>query len=122
MNSMRTVAAILATAVLAPSIAFAHAELLKSEPAKDATLAPAAKEITLTFDEAVKPATCKLAMTDGMDAAALGKPRADGVVLHVPLVKPLAAGNYKLECRVVGPDSHPVNSALTFAVATPASK
>jgi methionine-rich copper-binding protein CopC len=53
-----------------------------------------------------------------MMMANIGKPHADGVVLHVPIQKALPAGKYSLECRVVGPDSHPVNNTLTFAVST----
>lgn len=102
---------------LMPGLALAHAELVKSEPANDGTLAASAKEITLTFDEAVQPATCKLTMADGMDVASIGKPHADGMVLHVPIAKPLAAGRYSLGCRVVGPDSHPINSAISFTAA-----
>lgn len=102
---------------LAPTLAFAHAELVKSEPANDGTLAATAKEITLTFDEAVQPATCKLTMADGMDVANIGKPHADGMVLHVPIAKPLTAGRYSLGCRVVGPDSHPINSSISFTAA-----
>lgn len=105
------------TVAFAPALAFAHAELVKSEPANDGTLAAAAKEITLTFDEAVQPATCKLTMADGMDVASIGKPHADGMVLHVPIAKPLAAGRYSLGCRVVGPDSHPINSSISFTAA-----
>ena len=102
---------------LAPALAFAHAELVKSDPANDGTLAAAAKEITLTFDEGVQPATCKLTMADGMDVASIGKPHADGMVLHIPIAKPLSPGRYSLGCRVVGPDSHPINSTISFTAA-----
>lgn len=115
---MRKYAAQLAFALaLAPTLAFAHAELVKSEPANEGTLAAAAKEITLTFDEAVQPATCKLTMADGMDVASIGKPHADGIVLRVPIAKPLVAGRYSLGCRVMGPDSHPINSTISFNTA-----
>lgn len=111
-----------AALLMVPATAFAHAELVKSEPAKDGMLPASAKEITLTFDEAVKPATCKLTMSDGMNATGLGKPHAEGMVLHIPIEKALADGKYNLECRVVGPDSHPINSSLTFAVSASATK
>lgn len=104
-----------------PAAAFAHAELVQSDPAKDGTLPASAKEITLTFDEAVQPAACKLT-SEGKDVTGLGKPHADGMVLHVPIEKPLVAGKYSLGCRVVGPDSHPINSTLTFAVSASNAK
>lgn len=122
MTKTHIFAAAISALLMAPTAAFAHAELVKSEPAKDGTLAASAKEITLTFDEAVKPATCKLSMTDGMSATGLGKPHAEGMVLHVPIEKALASGKYNLECRVVGPDSHPINSTLTFAVSAAPTK
>jgi methionine-rich copper-binding protein CopC len=102
---------------LAPTLAFAHAELVKSDPSNDGTLAPGAKVITLTFDEAVQPATCKLSTTEGKDVASIGKPHADGMVLHIPISKPLDGGRYSLACRVVGPDGHPINSAISFTAA-----
>ncbi|MGE3476073.1 MAG: copper resistance protein CopC [Rhodospirillaceae bacterium] len=102
---------------LAPTLAFAHAELLKSDPSNDGTLAPATKVITLTFDETVQPATCKLATADGKDVASIGKPHADGMVLHIPISKPLDGGRYSLACRVVGPDGHPINSTISFTAA-----
>lgn len=108
--------------LMAPAAAFAHAELVKSDPAKDGMLPASAKEITLTFEEAVKPATCKLMMSDGMSMANIGKPHADGVVVHVPIVKALMAGKYSLDCRVVGPDGHTVNNTLTFAVSEASPK
>lgn len=102
---------------LAPALAFAHAELVKSEPANNGTLTATAKEFTLTFDEAVMPATCKLTTADGNDVASIGKPHAEGMVVHVPIARPLDAGRYSLGCRVVGPDSHPINSAISFSAA-----
>lgn len=117
MRKFQLICAAVATALLVPTLALAHAELVKSDPVKDGTLLTSGKEITLTFEEAVKPASCKLTMADGMVMANIGKPRADGMMIHVPISKALPAGKYSLECRVVGPDSHAVNNTLTFAVA-----
>lgn len=76
--------------------------------------ASTSKEITLTFNEAVQPATCKLTAADGKEVASIGKPHADGMVVHIAIVSPLDAGRYSLSCRVVGPDSHPINSLVSF--------
>ena len=99
-----------------PGLAMAHAWLESSVPAANGTLAPTAKEITLTFDEDVKPVSCKMANEAGKDASAFGKLSAEGVTLHVPLTARPAAGKYKLTCRVVGPDTHAVNGTLDFVV------
>ena len=117
------IAAMVATiAISLPAVALAHAELVKSEPAKDGTLLASAKEIVFTFDEAVTPAACKLTTADGKDVASLGKPHADGMVLHIPIAKPLAGGKYSIGCRVVGPDSHPINESISFAVSETSAK
>jgi methionine-rich copper-binding protein CopC len=102
--------------LMAPTAAFAHAWLESSVPAQDGALAAAAKDIALTFDEDIKPVSCKITDVGGKDMAATGKPVAKGVHLTVPLTAALAAGKYSLTCRVVGPDSHPVNNSLSFVV------
>ncbi len=106
-------------AVVCPGAALAHAWLESSVPAANGTLAPDSKEITLTFDEDVKPVSCKLIDGAGKEAAVLGKAHAAGETLHVPLVGRPMPGKYSLTCRVVGPDTHAVNGALNFVVGTP---
>ncbi|MCA0201038.1 MAG: copper resistance protein CopC [Proteobacteria bacterium] len=104
-----------------PGAAFAHAELVKSDPVADGTLAASAQEITFTFNESVTPVTCKLTQ-DGKEVESLGKPRADGMMLHIPILKALAGGRYALGCRVVGPDSHPINETISFVVPAAGAK
>lgn len=120
MKSYVAAAAIAAVCAL-PTAAFAHAELVKSDPSADGVLMASAKEVTFTFDESVKPAMCKLTL-DGQEVSSLGKPHADGVVLHIPIEKTLANGRYTLGCRVVGPDSHPINESISFVVSAPGAK
>ncbi len=110
------VAAAIAGACALPTAASAHAELIKSDPAADGTLQASAKEITFTFNEPIQPAMCKLTTPEGKDVASLGKPHADGMVLHIPIAKALLDGRYSLGCRVVGPDSHPITESISFAV------
>jgi copper transport protein len=98
----------------APTLASAHAKLVKSEPIDNGMIASASKEITLTFNEPVQPATCKLTAADGKEVANIGKPHADGTVVHIAIMSPLDMGRYSLSCRVVGPDSHPINSLISF--------
>ena len=105
--------AVLALA-FAPTLAFAHAKLVVSVPADNGTIAATSTEITLTFNEAVQPASCKLTAGDGKEVASIGKPQADGKVVHIAIVRPLDAGRYSLGCRVAGPDGHPINSTISF--------
>lgn len=120
-KSQLLLAAAAVAACSLPAAAFAHAELVKSDPAADGTLTASAKEITFTFNESVKPAACKLTQ-DGKEVESLGKPRADGMVLHIPIAKALADGHYSLGCRVVGPDSHPINETISFVVSATSTK
>ncbi len=122
MNNSKITALIATICIFLPAAAYAHAELLKSEPAKDGTLAASAKEIVFTYEEKITPASCKLTTADGKEVASLGKPHADGTVLHIPIAKPLAGGKYSIGCRVVGPDSHPVNESISFAVSETSAK
>lgn len=108
-------AVIAVSSVMAPA-AYAHAWLESSVPAQNGVLVPGSKEIALTFDEAIKPVSCKIVDQAGKDMAVIGKLAAKGVNLTVPLTAALAAGKYNLTCRVVGPDSHPVNNTLSFVV------
>lgn len=112
---IKTAAAFAALAVCTGT-ALAHAWLESSVPAANGALAPDSKEITLTFDEVVKPVSCKLTDSAGKEAAVLGKASASGETLHVPLTARPAPGKYSLTCRVVGPDTHAVNGALSFIV------
>ena len=105
----------------APALALAHAELVKSDPSADGVLMASAKEITFTFSESIKPAMCKLTL-DGKEVSSLGKPHADGMVLHIPIEKTLADGRYTLSCRVVGPDSHPINESISFVVSASSAR
>ncbi len=122
MNNSKIVALIASVGILLPAAAYAHAELLKSEPAKDGVLAASAKEIVFTYEENITPAACKLTAADGKEVASLGKPHADGAVLHIPIAKPLPGGKYSIGCRVVGPDSHPVSESVSFAVSETSAK
>ena len=108
--------AVLVVSSLMMPAAYAHAWLESSVPAQNGALPGSAKEIALTFDEAIKPVSCKIADQTGKDMAVIGKLAAKGVNLTVPLTAALAAGKYNLTCRVVGPDSHPVNNTLSFVV------
>lgn len=105
-----------------PTAAYAHAELVKSDPAADGTLLALAKEITFTFNERIQPAMCKLTTPDGKEVSSLGKPHADGMVLHIPIAKALADGRYSIGCRVVGPDSHPITESISFVVSATNAK
>ena len=99
-----------------PVAALAHSELVSSVPSENGILASNVREITMIYNEAVKPVSCKVADSTGSDADVVGKIAAKGITLHVPLKDALPSGKYRLTCRVVGPDSHAMNESLVFVV------
>lgn len=112
-------ALIASTAVLLTSPVFAHGKLLTSNPKEGASLDKAPTEVRLQFDEAVEAifSTIKLIGPAGKematDKAHVDKDDAKTVILNLPS---LAAGVYKAEWSMVGPDGHRVKGEVRFSV------
>lgn len=122
-SSLRRSAALLLLlpGVAAAPLALAHPSLVKATPAADASVAPA-NRIELTFSERVMPRATgiELSMAHGrtlMAMPALSQQVSDdGHRLVVSFAKPLPAGDYRLQWRAVGQDSHPVTGDYRFSV------
>jgi copper resistance protein C len=110
----------LTAAALAPRAAFAHASLSKSVPAAGATVAPALKEVELTFNEPVdaKSSGAEIVGKDNHAApAGPAKSKAgDEATLVIPLTKALAEGAYTVHWHAVSRDGHRVTGAYRFSV------
>lgn len=112
---------------LSPSAALAHAKLVSSTPAANATVTSAkAKSINLTFNEKLMAPTVKadLQMTGmpGMKDHApmkvavgsmMGK---DGKSMMLMPKKALVAGTYKVTWSAAGADTHRMNGEFSFTV------
>jgi methionine-rich copper-binding protein CopC len=113
-----TLAAFLA-GVLASPLALAHAALKSSQPAANAVLEQAPRDIQLTFNEKVEPAFSSIVLQDagGKDVAA-GKAQVDaGNPLLMKLELPaLASGAYSVRWVAVGPDGHRRTGQFGFTV------
>jgi methionine-rich copper-binding protein CopC len=99
--------------------AFAHAQLVKTEPARRATVAEAPKQVKLWFNEEIEGAYASLAVLD-----AAGKPVTDAKPeiaaddpksLAIPLPA-LSPGTYTVKFRVLSVDGHVVDSTFDFTV------
>lgn len=126
MRSLRSYAALAATAALFLSApALAHPKLLSSTPAANASVA-APSQITLTFSEGLMP---KLSGGDIVMTGMPGMPNhhmavtgvtpsvdADGKTLVLTLARPLPAGSYQVAWHVVSTDTHRVQGNLAFTV------
>lgn len=112
---LRLFAAIFLLVLSAPQLAFAHAQLLGSEPAENALVETAPESVRLQFNEPVSPLTTKLI---GPDGAALDLTGASvgGETLTVTLPADLGRGTQVLSWRVVSTDGHPVGGTLIFSI------
>lgn len=106
-----------ATLLLAGQAA-AHATLVKSNPAANATVAAPAT-ISLTFNEKLTPAasTFELAMVEhNMKIAVKTVVSKDGLTITGTPKGKLMAGTYKVTWRAAGADGHPMTGAVTFKI------
>lgn len=107
------------TAVASP--AFAHDELVASDPAADSTVAELPAELTLTFsgvliDEAGVNA---ISATDAAGTElADGAPQLDGTQVTQPLSGE-SQGTITVRWRVVSSDGHPVSGEYSFVAGDP---
>lgn len=109
---------VLAGAVLGITAApaFAHAELVESDPAPGAVLERSPATITLQFTETVEADTSGVRVFD-TDGARVdqGGTEVSGRTVRLPLPS-LDDGSYVVTWRVVSGDSHPIQGAFTFQI------
>jgi methionine-rich copper-binding protein CopC len=117
--------ALAAALALCPALADAHASLVKSSPARRATLSQSPPRVELTFNERLEPAYAAVSVWDAAgqqvdrrDAAVAGD---DPRQLRVSL-PPLAPGTYTVRFRVLSVDGHIVESSFSFTVRAPAGR
>src|SRR5665213_2683863 len=98
--------------------AFAHAALVRTEPAAGAKLATSPDHLRLVFSEELDPTLAQLSLVSGGgDVTKLvvsGDPR--DVYAIVAHVSPLATGAYRVMWRIVSADGHPVEGSFVFTV------
>jgi copper resistance protein C len=109
-------------AVLAQgSPAWAHAQLLSADPAKDATLAEAPTAVTLTFSERLNPDLATIVVSDAAGRRIpASAPAVDAAIATVTLTEPPANGIHTIAYRVVSVDGHTVQGSYTVTIADPA--
>jgi copper transport protein len=93
--------------------AWAHATLMRAEPADGAVLAVPPSELTLTFNEPVSPLVMRLIGPDGQPM--MPPASADNVTVTLKPQR-LQQGTHVLSWRVVSADGHPVGGSLLFSV------
>lgn len=115
LRAVLVAAAALAFLLAGSAPAWAHAELIGSDPADGVLLPVAPATITLTFNEPV-------AVVDGgirvLDAAGTPLPSTSQAIDNRVVITPqgLGTGTVIVSWRVISADSHPITGGLTFAV------
>ena len=105
-----------------PVLGWAHASLVSSEPAASSLIHASPTRLRLVFNEALEPSLGRISLigSDGVaiKLATAGDPH-DVNALVAPLVRPLAAGAYRVDWRVVSADGHPVEGSYVFTIEPP---
>ena len=117
---MRLVAifAVIVAVLAGTKVVYAHASLVRSEPADGVVIAQPPRKVTLTFNEPVSPLVLRLVAPGGA-VVELQEIEARGATIAVALPAALARGTHVLSWRVISADGHPVGGALTFSIGQP---
>jgi copper transport protein len=105
--------AVLLTAWLASSAAFAHASLVRAEPADGAMLAETPKVLKLTFNEPISVLVMRLIGPSGEVVAPAAAAENNVVTVTPPQLR---RGSHVLSWRVVSADGHPVGGSFVFSI------
>jgi copper transport protein len=101
-------------------VAWAHATLVRSDPAKDARVPWPPTVLRLEFSEAVAPATSRVELVSPdsqrlslvVRADSSGNPKA--LLADVPAL--VVSGRYRVDWRLIGADGHAVTGQYSFTV------
>jgi copper resistance protein C len=111
--------AAVAALLLGPAAAWAHAKLVKSEPAQRAVLNQPPSQLRLWFNERLEPAFSVATVLDASGnrvtstEAAVSGTDPKLLVLALP---PLAKGTYTVEFQVLSVDGHTVKAGFRFEI------
>jgi methionine-rich copper-binding protein CopC len=119
-NVKSALGALLASITMVVSPAFAHAELVHSSPAANATVSNGLKTITLTFNERLVPKFSKFELTmpahSGMKVPVTTTVSRDGKQIVGTLKESLHSGDYKVLWTAAGSDGHRRTGEVDFRV------
>ncbi|MFZ2393971.1 copper resistance CopC family protein [Rhodoferax sp.] len=116
---MRVACLVAVLALASADAALAHAALVKSEPARRATLSKSPPQLRLWFNERLEPEYAMVSVIrEGAGPVLTPKARVDKddpklLMLELPV---LSSGVYTVKYRVLSVDGHTVDYGFTFSV------
>ena len=119
MNLSRFAPAFAVAAIVAMAAApvSAHARLVSSTPAADATIAPT-RSVALTFSERMVPAfsTVEVVSATGVKASLSTSVSEDARSITGTLARPLTAGTWTVNWQIASSDGHRMTGSYAFTV------
>jgi copper transport protein len=117
MRRVLAAGAVLAASLAVVPAAFAHARLVRTEPADGAVLPSPPSRVVLAFDDAVRVVGGTTVIRNRGGSVLAGKPElaAGGRLVVLPLIR-LSRGDYTARYRVVSNDGHLIAGVIAFAV------
>ncbi|HEV2590753.1 MAG TPA: copper resistance CopC family protein, partial [Gaiellaceae bacterium] len=107
----------LIAALAAPAAAWAHATLVRTQPANGAVLVHAPRAVVVTFDDTVRVASGNEVVANTTSTpVTTGAAVAHGRTLTIPLRANLADGDYSARWSIVSDDGHHEEGVIAFAV------
>ena len=106
------IALLLIAGLVAP--AFAHAQLLASDPADGAAL-PTTDRVVLTFNEDINPDFVQVVVSGPDGDLTLVGATVEGALVTQPMT-PTSSGDHTLTYRVVSADGHPISGRIGFTL------
>jgi copper resistance protein C len=116
MNRALIAATFAALGFLFSSQAFAHAFLTTASPAVGSTVSHTPKQIRLNFTEELEPVFSSIHISGPGGARDFGKPRIAGKEMVVPVLRPLAPGDYRVVWHATAVDTHKTQGSFSFTV------
>lgn len=121
-KKLRFLAVIAATlaVIVTPALLFAHAHLVRSTPAADATLSVAPTSLQLWFSERPELRFTTLKLTDAsgtpVSLGAVAKMASDPMAVTASITGSLANGRYTVAWRTAADDGHATSGTFAFVV------
>jgi copper transport protein len=107
---------LLLIAVVQPIAAWAHASLIRAEPADGTTVSEAPSALRLVFNEPVSPLLMRLIDPSGETTTPEAKAENSTITITPGALR---QGTHVLSWRVVSADGHPMGGSVVFSVGAP---